>query len=198
MSGPVAARGAGSDLGLQPRLADEVVTLRPLEVGDWRALYAVASDPEIWAGHPAHDRWREPVFRRYFEDGLASGGALLAQDSATGAVLGSSRYDLGRAGEDEVEIGWTFVARTAWGGRVNRAMKGLMIGHALRRFERVIFVVGEHNRRSRRAMEKVGGVLTDRTLEAPMPDGVVRHVVYAIDREAFASGPLAAPASVAA
>ena len=66
-----------------------------------------------------------------------------------------------------------------------------MIGYALEHFDRVIFLVGETNRRSRRAMEKIGGVLTERIDEAEMAGRTVRHVVYAIDRPGFAAGPLA-------
>lgn len=179
-----------TDFDFQPELADDVVRLRPLRPEDWDALFAVASDPLIWAVHPAHDRWQEPVFRRFFADALASGGALVAIDPATGAVIGASRYDTGRAGPGEVEIGWTFLARAYWGGAVNAAMKRLMVGHALRHFDRVVFLVGDTNRRSRRAMEKIGGVLTDRIDEFEMAGLRARHVIYAIDRHAFEAGPL--------
>jgi RimJ/RimL family protein N-acetyltransferase len=175
----------------QPELADDMVRLRPLREDDWDALYAVASDPLIWEVHPAHDRWREDVFRRFFADALASGGALAVVDPATDEVIGSSRFSRMRSGENEIEIGWTFVARRYWGGKLNRSMKRLMIGHALQHFERVLFVVGENNVRSRRAMEKIGGALTERTLDAEMAGALVRHVVYAIDRERFEKGPLA-------
>jgi RimJ/RimL family protein N-acetyltransferase len=177
-------------MDFQPTLADALVTLRPLRAADWDALHAVASDPLIWAGHPAKDRWREPVFRRFFDEAMASGGALIALDPATGEVIGASRYDLTRAGPGEVEIGWTFLARSRWGGRTNAAMKRLMVGHALAGCARVIFLVGEDNIRSRKAMEKIGGVLTDRLHPAPMAGGISPHVVYAIDREAFDRGPL--------
>jgi Fe-S cluster assembly protein SufD len=39
-------------------------------------------------------------------------------------------------------------------------------------------------------MEKIGGVLTTRTHESEMAGKPVRHVIYAIDRQAFAAGPL--------
>jgi len=45
------------------------------------------------------------------------------------------------------------------------------------------------NLRSRRAIEKVGAVLTDRVDEAEMAGATVRHVVYAIDRAGFLSRP---------
>jgi RimJ/RimL family protein N-acetyltransferase len=174
----------------QPTLEDALVRLRPLRADDWEALFAVASDPLIWEVHPAHDRWQERVFRKFFEDAMASGGALAAIDPATGEIIGSSRYDRGRAGPGEVEIGWTFIARRYWGGAVNRAMKRLMIAHALQHFDRVIFLVGETNGRSRRAMEKIGGVLTPRLDHAEMAGVPVTHVVYAIDRDGFEMGPL--------
>lgn len=168
----------------QPTLIHPQLHLRPLKRDDWGPLYAVAADPLLWALHPASDRWQEPVFREFFEQALASGGALVAIDPAHGGIIGSSRFDLGRAGPGEMEIGWTFLARRYWGRGMNAVMKQLMLGHAFCFAARVIFVVGERNLRSRRAMEKIGGRLTERILEVPgSPQG--RHVVYAIDRDDF-------------
>jgi N-acetyltransferase len=178
-------------LDRQPHLANAHVALRPLARADWAALYAVAADPLIWEVHPAHDRWQEPVFARFFDEALASGGALVAIDPATGAVIGSSRYDFGRAAPGEVEIGWTFLARSHWGGATNAVMKALMVGHALAELDRVMFMIGETNIRSRRAMEKIGGLLTDREFVTGMAGVAVRHVIYTIDRAGFAAGPLA-------
>jgi RimJ/RimL family protein N-acetyltransferase len=175
----------------QPTLSNAIVTLRPLVTDDWAALYAVAADPLIWELHPAHDRWQEPVFRRFFDDALASGGALVASDPQTGAIIGSSRFDTERAEAGEIEIGWTFLARNHWGGPTNAAMKALMIGHALTHFDRVIFLIGETNLRSRRALEKIGGTLTDRVFDTEMAGATVRHVIYSIDRPGFRAGPLA-------
>jgi N-acetyltransferase len=175
----------------QPHLANADVQLRPLTAADWPTLFATASDRQIWAGHPAHDRWQEPVFRRLFDEGLASGGALVAIDPRSGTVIGSSRYDFDRAETDEVEIGWTFLARSHWGAATNAAMKALMVNHALKSVDRVIFLIGETNLRSGRAMEKIGGVLTDRHHDAMLNGAPVRHLIYAIDAVAFAAGPLA-------
>lgn len=175
----------------QPTLTGDRLELRPLRADDWQALYAVASDPLVWGLHPAHDRWQEPVFRAFFADALAGGGALLVTDRASGAVVGSSRFQAhDPADGGSVEIGWTFLARSHWGGDYNREMKRLMLAHALRFVERVDFRVGEVNWRSRRAMEKIGGRLSERFEIMATPHGPVRHVVYEIDRAGFAAGPL--------
>lgn len=181
-----------AELDRQPTLEGDRLLLRPLRREDWDALYAVAADPEIWALHPMHDRWREPVFRAFFDDALAHGGALAVIDRASGAIVGSSRfqgYDSADGGS--VEIGWTFLARSHWGGGANRELKRLMLSHALASVQRAVFRIGESNWRSRRAMEKIGGRLTDRTERLDLPVGEVVHVIYEIDREGFASGPLA-------
>ena len=175
----------------QPVLEGERLLLRPLRADDWDATFAVASDPLIWALHPAHDRWQESVFRAYFDDALAQGGALAVIDRASGAIVGSSRlqgYDPADGGS--VEIGWTFLARSHWGGSYNAEMKRLMLAHALQYVERVRFRVGADNLRSRGAMTKIGGTLTDRTDKVLMHGREVSHVVFEITREGFAGGPL--------
>lgn len=175
----------------QPTLEGETLLLRPLRPDDWDALYAVASDPLVWELHPANDRWQEGVFRAYFADGLGQGGALVAIDKSSGAIIGSSRMQaFDPADGGSVEIGWTFLARSHWGGSTNREMKRLMLGHALQFVERVDFRVGEHNLRSRRAMEKIGGRLSDRSDMVETASGPTRHVIYEITRESFAAGPL--------
>jgi N-acetyltransferase len=143
---------------LQPVLKGELLELRPLRAGDFDDLYAVASDPLIWEQHPASDRYRHDVFRAFFRDGMESGGALLATDTRDGRVIGSSRFHGYDEAGSEIEIGWTFLARSHWGGRYNREMKHLMLRHAFRFVNSVVFLIGPQNFRSRRAMEKIGGV----------------------------------------
>lgn len=178
----------------QPTLEGERLLLRPLRADDWDGLYAVASDPLVWEVHPAHDRWQEPVFRAFFADALAKRGALVVIDKQTGAIVGSSRYQNFYEEDDgSVEIGWTFLDRNYWGGDSNRELKRLMLAHALKFVERVHFIVGENNIRSRKAMTKIGGTLDDWAEIRILADGPVRHVRYTIDRKGFAKGPLSRP-----
>jgi RimJ/RimL family protein N-acetyltransferase len=134
-----------------------LLQLRPLHTGDLEALFAVASDPKIWEQHPEWDRFREPVFRIFFEDALQSGGALVAIDKKSGKIIGSSRFHGYDAERSEIEIGWSFLARDFWGGTYNKEMKELMLDHAHQYIDTVIFKVGPHNLRSQKAMEKIGG-----------------------------------------
>lgn len=148
---------------LQPVLTGERLALRPLAAADWDALFEAAADPLIWEQHPVPDRWREPVFRRFFEEALASGGALVALDREDGRVIGSSRYFGYDESRREVEIGWTFLVRSHWGGDYNGEMKRLMLNHAFRFVDSVLFLIGPRNLRSQRAVAKLGAILEGRT-----------------------------------
>lgn len=178
-------------LDRQPTLEGETLLLRPLREQDYDALFAVASDRLIWEQHPAHDRWREEVFRPFFDDALAQGGALAVIDKASGRVIGSSRFQgLEPEGGGSIEIGWTFLAREHWGGPTNREMKRLMVAHALASVAECRFAVGESNWRSRRALEKIGARLTDRVEDRMMAGEALPHVYYVIGKQEFADGPL--------
>jgi N-acetyltransferase len=167
---------------LQPVLKGELLELRPLRAGDFHDLYAVASDPLIWEQHPSRDRYKEVVFKEFFREAMESGGALIAVDSATGRVIGSSRFHGYDEQKSEIEIGWTFLARSHWGGAYNGEMKRLMLGHAFGFVESVIFLIGPQNLRSQRAVEKIGGVRV-----GSRADSVGREsFVYRITVPAFA------------
>lgn len=143
---------------LQPILQGELLGLRPLRPEDFHALYVVASDPLIWEQHPIKDRYREEVFKEFFRESLESGGALIALDAKDGQVIGSSRFYGYDQDQSEIEIGWTFLARSHWGGHYNGEMKRLMLRHAFQFLGSVIFLVDLQNIRSQRALEKIGAV----------------------------------------
>lgn len=161
---------------LQPTLSGELLTLRPLRPDDFVDLYTVASDPLTWEQHPRNDRSRIEVFREFFRDGLESGGALVALDRKDGQVIGSSRFHGYDEPRSEIEIGWTFLARSHWGGRYNREMKQLMLKHAFQFVGSVIFLVGACNVRSQRAMEKIGGVRVPPRPGARDPESLIYQI----------------------
>jgi RimJ/RimL family protein N-acetyltransferase len=145
----------------QPTLVGPRLTVRPITPDDWEGMFAAASDPGIWVQHPASDRYKEKVFREYFDGALASGSGFAFADNQSGEIVGSSRYHDYDALLSEVEIGWTFLTRPYWGGSYNAEIKQLMLAHAFRFVDTVVFWVGTSNWRSRRAMLKIGGVLRE-------------------------------------
>jgi RimJ/RimL family protein N-acetyltransferase len=144
-------------------------------------LFAVAADPKIWEQHPQANRYQPDVFRTFFLDALDSGGALVAIDRLTQRIIGSSRFVWYDKPNRTIEIGWTFLARAHWGGRYNGEMKRLMIEHALRFADRIVFVIGPDNLRSRKAIERIGATLTDRRERGTAADGrALELVLYEI------------------
>lgn len=143
---------------LQLHLKGELIELRPLIPEDWDELFAVACDPLIWEQHPESDRCKQDVFKVFFREALESSGAFVVIDKKTQQIIGSTRYYGYDPEKSEVEIGWTFLARKYWGGRYNREMKQLMLNHAFKFVENVLFLVGEKNIRSQKAMEKLGAI----------------------------------------
>lgn len=176
----------------QPLLTGDIVELRPLQTSDWDDLFAVASDKRVWEQHPAHERWQEEIFRAYFNYLLEGGGTLVAIERASGTICGSSTFSNHRKGPPAmVEIGSTFLGPQFWGKGHNHDMKRLMLRHALAQVDVVEFLIGDTNLRSRRAVEGISAVLTERTELAQLPGRTALHVIYEIDRANFASGPLA-------
>ena len=166
-------------LDRQPRLVSEFVELRPLEVGDFDALYAISSDPLLWEQHPSKDRTRRDVFERWFDKAAASGGALVAIDRTEGCVFGTSRFDHYDAKQSQVEIGWTFISRDYWGGGYNGGMKRLMLEHAFQSVDTVVFRIHSENVRSQRAVEKLGAARVGTEID---PDGRGDNFVFRLKR----------------
>jgi RimJ/RimL family protein N-acetyltransferase len=151
---------------LQPNLKGELIELRPLTSEDWDDLFSVASDPLILEQHPESDRYKEDVFKVFFREAMECGGAFVIIDKESQQIIGSTRFHGYAPEQSEIEIGWTFLARKYWGGRYNRELKQLMLAHAFKFVENVVFYVGENNIRSQKATEKIGAI----------KDGLVKKV----------------------
>lgn len=176
---------------IQPVLNGARVTLRPLLPRDYDALYAVASDPEIWAMHPFRDQYKREVFKAFFADAIASQGAFAILDRATNAIIGGTRFSAYDPTTEEIEIGWTFFATAYWRTGINREVKALMLRHIFQFVRIVVFQVGAHNLRSRTAVERLGGTLV-REYKRHHGAEVYNYTTYHLTREGALSGALAA------
>lgn len=143
---------------LQPILQNEIIKLIPIKETDFELLYNIAKDPLIWEQHPNKNRWQREVFQNFFEGALKSKGAFVIYDAQTNEAIGSTRFYDYKPEESEVSIGYTFYARSHWGGKYNPSAKKLMIEHAFQFVDNVVFHIGAQNIRSQKAIEKLGAV----------------------------------------
>jgi N-acetyltransferase len=145
---------------LAERLEGRLVVLEPLSRAHAEGLFAAADDPEIWRYMPWNARESEATFDAWMEDalrrsqeGIEVAFAIVAR--ATGAPVGSTRYLTLRPEHRGLEIGWSWVAREAWGTGVNVEAKYLLLRHAFETLDclRVEFKTDALNERSRAALE---------------------------------------------
>ncbi len=170
---------------LQPTLQARLIDIRPLRAEDFESLFAAASDPLIWEQHPERDRYKREVFQKFFDGALDSKGAFAVIEKQSGRIIGSSRYCNFNPAEREVEIGFTFLERAFWGGAYNGELKSLMLDHAFRFVERVVFVVGEDNLRSQRALLKIGAAVAGRKQVPARDGGTIPCIVFRITRRSW-------------
>ncbi len=171
----------------QPTLQGPELKLRPLQADDHAALYAAASDPATWAGHPAKDRYKPDVFQPYFASLLASATTLIVINRMTDTTIGCSRYYTAPDRPGTIAIGFTFLHCAHWGGSTNRALKTLMLNHAFDTFPEVWFHIGPTNIRSQKATAKLGAqFVADRTLD--LSGGPALWKVYRLTRSDWKAG----------
>ncbi len=142
----------------QPSLSGDGLTLSPLRPEDREALFAAASDPAIWAQHPARDRHARVAFDPYFDFLLSAGGTLALRAHGPDGVIGCSRFYGAPDIAPSIAIGFTFLKREHWGGRTNAAMKRLMLTHAYGSTDTVWLHIAPGNLRSQTATDRLGAV----------------------------------------
>jgi RimJ/RimL family protein N-acetyltransferase len=172
--------------GLAARLEGRIVVVEPLAPGHEEGLWAAAQDPEVWRWMPWHAAADRESFARWHADALersASGleAAFAVLGAGTGEPLGSTRYLNPRPEHRGVEIGWTWLARSAWGTGANPEAKLLLLRHAFETLGcmRVELKTDARNERSRAALEalpaRFEGIFTKHML---VRDGDVRDSAW--------------------
>ncbi|MCU0316178.1 MAG: GNAT family N-acetyltransferase [Fimbriimonadaceae bacterium] len=170
-------------MNLQPVLEDGEVLLRPLEGQDFEALYQVASDPKVWEQHPHSDRWHREVFEEFFRGAMESRGALVIVHKTTGSVIGATRF-YGLDPEARlVIVGFTFLAVCFWGTGLNTRVKKLMLDYAFETVDRVQLHVGEKNRRSQIAVERIGGLVVGEAMISSGSSQPTNNLIFEIKKD---------------
>lgn len=142
-----------------PTLQTERLILKVATETDFEELFALGSDPELWALHSEKDRYTIPKFTSYFKSGLNNDlGAYTIIFRPDNRIIGFTRYYDFTPEANSVKIGYTFIATEFWGTGLNAELKSVMIEHALTQVDKVIFEVFEQNIRSQKAVLKLGAV----------------------------------------
>ncbi|HJW18064.1 MAG TPA: GNAT family N-acetyltransferase, partial [Flavisolibacter sp.] len=168
----------------------------PLQESDFGELYAVASNPKIWEQHPTNDRWKEEVFRNFFDGAIQSKGAFKVIDKASGRVAGSTRiYDF-NASENSIMIGYTFYGTEYWGKGINHSVKALLLDYLFDFVSKVNFQVGAINVRSQIAISRLGAKKVGEQQVAYFGETPKLNFTYRIEKEEWLARRACIPGSI--
>jgi RimJ/RimL family protein N-acetyltransferase len=97
-------------------------------------------------------------FDRWYDDALSSAGEIPFAVVLEGREVGSTRYLNFAPEHRRVEIGWTWLRRSAWSTGANIETKLLLLEHAFERhgLQRVEFKTDARNVRTRGALLALG------------------------------------------
>jgi RimJ/RimL family protein N-acetyltransferase len=141
------------------QLEGDVVRLEPLAASHLDDLWAASRDPEVWRWLSITQPARREELRAWIDEAVAGPDLAFATVlRESGAAVGSTRYLALRPEHRSVEIGWTWLAREAWGTGANVEAKLLMLSHAFDAWgcRRVELKTDALNERSRGAIEALG------------------------------------------
>jgi N-acetyltransferase len=165
-------------------LQGDHVVLEPLAHEHHDGLVDAVRDGELWklwyTRIPAPEGMRTEIERRLQQQRAGTMLPFVTRRAATGEVLGMTTFCDADAASRRVEIGATWLARSAQGTRVNTEAKLLMLTHAFEVWDCIAVQLTTHwmNQQSRAAIARLGakqdGVLRSHRI---MPDGTLRDTV---------------------
>jgi RimJ/RimL family protein N-acetyltransferase len=171
-----------SPVTLQGRHVD-LVPLARVHIGE---LWKAAAAPEIWRYMPVPPPESEADMAAIVDAALAQQAAgrelpFAILERAEGRAIGSTRLLDFQPADRGLEIGWTWLARSAWRSPVNTECKYLLLAYAFETLSalRVQLKTDSRNERSRRAIARIGarfeGILRSHRV---LWDGYLRDSAY--------------------
>jgi N-acetyltransferase len=160
------------------------VRLEPLLLSHQDALIEAASDGELWTLPytivPSKETIAEYIGNTLQAQEQGREQPFTIFDKARNAIVGSTRYTEINEANRKLEIGYTWLARSAQRTAINTEAKYLLLKHAFEYLKcvRVELVTDVLNERSRAAILRIGakqeGVLRNHMI---MPNGRIRDSV---------------------
>jgi RimJ/RimL family protein N-acetyltransferase len=158
-------------------LENDFVQLSPLTLENYKNLIQIASQKKLVQYSPS-DIESPTALKNYVQTALGQQKKdktipFIIYDKKNGSYAGCTRYMNINWTHKVLEIGSTWIGREFQGSGLNSHVKFLMLNHAFgpMGFEKVEFRIDERNMRSRKAVEKLGGVL----------EGILRKNVFLLD-----------------
>jgi RimJ/RimL family protein N-acetyltransferase len=145
-------------------LKGKTVELHPLEVENFEKLLEAASNQEIWELTSVNYSVPD-IF--YSNSNAALQGRengtvypFIIVDKSTKEIIGTTRFLDIAPSDGKLEIGVTWIKKEYWGSTVNLECKLLLLSYSfdILNANRVQFRAKADNLRSRKAIEKIGGV----------------------------------------
>jgi len=145
-------------------LENEKVLLIPFENERNIELKEIIFDDEIWKFMGMYVR-NDVDFENYIKNTLQQKAdgicyPFLIIDKATNKVAGSTRYGYLNHASKKCEIGWTWYGKDFQGTGLNKACKYELLNFGFEniQFKRIQFSADLENKKSQRAIEKLGAV----------------------------------------
>lgn len=145
-------------------LQGKTVELHPLEAENFEKLLEAASNQEIWELTSVNYSVPEIFYSNSNaalqgrEDGTVYPFVII--DKSTKEIIGTTRFLDIMPSDKKLEIGVTWIKKEYWGSIVNLECKLLLLSYSfdVLNANRVQFRAKADNIRSRKAIEKIGGV----------------------------------------
>jgi RimJ/RimL family protein N-acetyltransferase len=145
-------------------LEGKTIELIPLEKEHFEELYSAAADKDLWTLIPT-DGSNKTIFYQNYEFALSereNGNQypFVIRHKETQQLIGSTRLFEIYPADKKLEIGWTWITKDYWGTSVNLECKLLLLTYCFEvlKTNRVQLKTKDDNFRSRKAIEKIGGV----------------------------------------
>lgn len=161
------------------------VELIPLEKEHFEELYAAAADKDLWTLIPT-DGSDKAIFYKNYELALSERDngnqyPFVIRHKETQKLIGSTRFFEIYPSDKKLEIGWTWITKEFWGSAVNLECKLLLLTYCFEvlKTNRVQLKTKDDNLRSRKAIEKIGGVFEGILRKDKIQnDGTTRNAAY--------------------
>ncbi|AZB26148.1 N-acetyltransferase [Chryseobacterium bernardetii] len=161
------------------------VELIPLEKEHFEELYAAAADKDLWTLIPT-DGSDKAIFYKNYKLALSERDngnqyPFVIRHKETQKLIGSTRFFEIYPSDKKLEIGWTWITKEFWGSVVNLECKLLLLTYCFEvlKTNRVQLKTKDDNLRSRKAIEKIGGVFEGILRKDKIQnDGTTRNAAY--------------------